>query len=239
MRKYIIGAALAASVLMSASANAAVVVSSVGGSTLSPNFQGGPSGATYITFEDVVVGTSGSFVSNGFSFSAVTGGGGAVKHVPDVSGSYASPAGDTTNYLTTGFNGASGTVAEQLALGGSFTKFGLYWGSIDQYNTITFLKNGVALADGVFTGSDVPSVANGNQTSDTTNRYVNFAFAGEFFDAVRFTSTSPAFEVDNLAIAGAVPEASTWAMMVLGFLGLGFLGYRKSSRTSGVAFRMA
>ncbi len=27
----------------------------------------------------------------------------------------------------------------------------------------------------------------------------------------------------------AVPEASTWAMMILGFLGLGFLGYRKKS----------
>ena len=30
------------------------------------------------------------------------------------------------------------------------------------------------------------------------------------------------------AIASAVPEPSTWAMMILGFLGLGFLGYKKS-----------
>ncbi|WP_145987150.1 MULTISPECIES: PEP-CTERM sorting domain-containing protein [Bradyrhizobium] len=30
----------------------------------------------------------------------------------------------------------------------------------------------------------------------------------------------------------AVPEPSTWAMMILGFLGLGFLGYRKSSARS-------
>jgi hypothetical protein len=37
----------------------------------------------------------------------------------------------------------------------------------------------------------------------------------------------------------AVPEPSTWAMMILGFLGLGFLGYRKSSGSSNPTFRMA
>ncbi len=39
-------------------------------------------------------------------------------------------------------------------------------------------------------------------------------------------------------MASAVPEPSTWAMMILGFLGLGFLGYRKSSKTSAASFRM-
>jgi hypothetical protein len=28
-------------------------------------------------------------------------------------------------------------------------------------------------------------------------------------------------------MAGTVPEPSTWLMMLLGFVGLGFLGYRK------------
>jgi PEP-CTERM motif len=31
------------------------------------------------------------------------------------------------------------------------------------------------------------------------------------------------------SIAGAVPEPSTWAMMILGFLGLGFMAFRKSA----------
>ena len=31
-------------------------------------------------------------------------------------------------------------------------------------------------------------------------------------------------------IPGAVPEPSTWAMMVLGFAGLGFLGYRQTAK---------
>jgi hypothetical protein len=37
----------------------------------------------------------------------------------------------------------------------------------------------------------------------------------------------------------AVPEASTWAMMILGFLGLGFFGYRKSSKAPTATFRIA
>jgi hypothetical protein len=34
----------------------------------------------------------------------------------------------------------------------------------------------------------------------------------------------------DLAIGGAVPESSTWAMMLVGFAGLGFAGYRSTRR---------
>lgn len=229
-------AALLAGISSASVANGVVaVVSSVDG------FVSMASGHAMATYKDVGVGT---FTWSGFNFKAVTNGGGAVKHVPDAFGKYASPADYTSYYLITGFTGADNiTIAEQLALGGSYAKFGLYWGSIgkydiDKYNRVTFLKNGVAPADGVFTGADLPlSQADGNQTSDQTNRYVNFVFTGESFGAVQ--STSPALEVDNLAIAGAVPEASTWAMIFLGFLGLGFMGYRKSSKPSSRTFRMA
>ena len=33
----------------------------------------------------------------------------------------------------------------------------------------------------------------------------------------------------------AVPEPSSWAMMLLGFVGLGFAGYRASRRTAAAA----
>ena len=42
--------------------------------------------------------------------------------------------------------------------------------------------------------------------------------------------------VEMAGIASAVPEASTWAMMILGFLGIGFMAYRRKSPS---AFRLA
>jgi len=33
-----------------------------------------------------------------------------------------------------------------------------------------------------------------------------------------------------LTVAGAVPEPSTWAMMLLGFAGIGFMAYRRKSK---------
>ena len=50
------------------------------------------------------------------------------------------------------------------------------------------------------------------------------------------TLTGPAYSVESgllTASVSAVPETSTWAMMLLGFAGLGFASYR-SSRKSGI-----
>jgi hypothetical protein len=44
--------------------------------------------------------------------------------------------------------------------------------------------------------------------------------------------------LDQTQVA-AVPEPSTWAMMVLDFGGLGFLAYRRKDRKSGLNFRFA
>ncbi len=41
--------------------------------------------------------------------------------------------------------------------------------------------------------------------------------------------------LDNVTLASAVPEASTWAMMVLGFCGLGFMAYRRKQNGSALA----
>ena len=41
--------------------------------------------------------------------------------------------------------------------------------------------------------------------------------------------------IGDSAPAGAVPEPSTWAMMILGFVGLGFMAYRRSRKDQGLA----
>jgi hypothetical protein len=39
-------------------------------------------------------------------------------------------------------------------------------------------------------------------------------------------------EPASLTSIGFVPEPSTWAMMLLGFAGLGFAGYRSARKTA-------
>jgi hypothetical protein len=120
-----------------------------------------------------------------------------------VSGSYAQPAGATGNYLATGFTRVNGTVSEEVGLTGQHNYLGLYWGSIDSYNTIN-LFNGSTLV-GTIMGNQVGAPANGDQASGDANRYVNI-LCDQLFDRVEFVTTSPAFcfapEVANVGNRG-------------------------------------
>jgi hypothetical protein len=40
--------------------------------------------------------------------------------------------------------------------------------------------------------------------------------------------------VSGSLVSGAVPEPSTWAMMLLGFAGLGFMAYRRTKKSAAV-----
>ncbi|WP_339037655.1 PEP-CTERM sorting domain-containing protein [Bradyrhizobium symbiodeficiens] len=150
------------------------------------------------------------------------------------SGLYAAPSGDTTNYFTVGSFSSPQTAS--LMLAGNYNYVGLLWGSIDTYNSITL--NYVGGTSEVINAANfaILDPANGNQGPDGTS-YVNI-FGSKNIASIDFTSGRAAFEFDNLTVA-AVPEPATWAMMILGFLGLGFLGYRKSSKTGGASFRLA
>jgi hypothetical protein len=61
-------------------------------------------------------------------------------------------------------------------------------------------------------------------TTSATSYTLTFNFNGEGVTAADVL-------VDNISIA-AVPEPSTWAMMILGFCGLGFMAYRRKSQAS-------
>jgi hypothetical protein len=57
------------------------------------------------------------------------------------------------------------------------------------------------------------------------------------FEDISFDPTGGAVAFDETTgLTSAVPEPSTWAMMVLGFFGLGFMAYRRKSEGS---FRLA
>jgi hypothetical protein len=144
-----------------------------------------------------------------------------------VSGRYAQPAGTNTKYLTVPNPSSNGSAT--FGLGTQADYFGLYWGSIDSYNSITFLSGGNAIAS--YSGTNlVGQFANGNQVNYSSNRYINFFFSGETFDAVRLTSNGFAFESDNHALrAASVPEPGSLALISLGLVGLGLARSRKAA----------
>lgn len=105
------------------------------------------------------------------------------------------------------------------------TKYvGFLWGSVDTYNTVTFFDGVTAIA--AFTGgpgglgvNQVPS-GNGDQS---VAQYFNFYASS--ITSVEFKSGGNAFEIDNVS---AVPEPETYALMLAGLVGIGFMVRRRT-----------
>ena len=108
-------------------------------------------------------------------------------------------------------------------------------GSLDSYNTISF-DGAVAPSPYFYTGGELAAltgaIADGDQQSGSSNGLFEFSFAAPV-TSVTFSSTQNSLEVAS--VASAVPEASTWAMMLIGFAGLGYAAYRKT-KTKRMAF---
>jgi len=79
-------------------------------------------------------------------------------------GLYATPFGDTTNYMA-----VLGGRSEDIVYSGLKNSFGLYWGSVDSYNSLTFYNGDNSVA--MITGAEVdpPMKANGGQTDYASN----------------------------------------------------------------------
>jgi hypothetical protein len=111
-----------------------------------------------------------------------------------------------------------------IDLGSAVTAFGLDFftpGASDV--TISF---GNYTSPSISTGSFGPIQFEGF-TSDTPFQVVTLTFSGGDPDG---------FSVFDVTTAvAAVPEPSTWAMMLLGFCGLGFLAHRRRNQTSALA----
>jgi hypothetical protein len=133
---------------------------------------------------------------------------------------YATPSGNATSYLTiankgSGIAGATGSVTMTFAK--ALDYFGLYWGSVDTFNSISFFSGDKLLK--TFGGGEVSSTARGSWTGATDNIYTNFfADKGESFDKIVLASSGIAFESDNFAYkeASAVPEPLTMGGAAIG-----------------------
>ncbi len=142
----------------------------------------------------------GSFYSE--TLDATFSGSGHAGLVSGSSGDTAAPfigpgVADPTNYLSIGADGT-----ETITFAHEQNAFGLYWGSVDSYNTISFYHGATLVAS--YTGADIsPLFPTGNQGSFSSNGYVEFAGLSQF-DKVVLGSGSNAFEIDNIS-AGTVP----------------------------------
>lgn len=177
----------------------------------------------------------GSFSDGGASFSGY-----GILMTGTTSGLYAAPYGDGTQYLTVQPNGSTETVT----FGGSTSKLGLYWGSIDTYNSIVFYKNGsiVDTVTGTQAAAVIPGSANGDQSSDTSNRYLIISdILGGSFDEVVLTSTENSFELDNLAWGpvtnngpGETPLPGALPLLASALGGAGLLRWKRRAKSTAV-----
>lgn len=138
------------------------------------------------------------------------------------------PLGGTDGFYSVNAYNGPGTIS--LAGFGAISSLSFIWGSVDSYNTLSFL-NSVGNTIYSITGTQLlGSGANGDQTAPTTNPLVTFTFTGQDRNVafMRLGSTGDSFEIDNLAIA-PVPEPATWGLMLLG-LGLAGAGLRRRRR---------
>ncbi len=218
MKKLLLTSAVFAGLLTGLCANT-FSVSSVNG--------GAATGSTKLNFDDLTLGnatqSADANVQVSFTGTAnvVQGASSGVYAAPFVSGSNGlgfltpdQPNGvDATHYLSTGI----GSVTLQFSSSQDY--FGLLWGSVDNYNTLSFYDGSTLV--GSFSGTQIWANANGNQGEQGTF-YVNFNSLDGSFDKVVASSTQNAFELDNVAYnAQGVPDSgATLALMGVAFTGL-------------------
>lgn len=233
VRRLVLAGVAAMGLGMSSAQAALSIVSSVGGA---------PDGAIRFNFDGLALGSaSGSprpatsvvggtviSVTTTPNAQVVSGGSPGVYAAPFLSGGNGDGFGaggtdqpdgaDATRYITAGSTGAAAGAQVIMDLGFDAKYFGILWGSVDTYNTLSFYDGNTLV--GTISGSQVTPAATGDQGANGTY-YVNIN-STVAFDRVVATSTQFAFEFDNVALSAApIPAPAALGLFGLGLLGLG------------------
>jgi hypothetical protein len=123
-------------------------------------------------------------------------------------------------------------------------RLSIYWGSIDSNAGGNNNLNSLAITvDGyTLTGADLVcwerSETVPRPIDPLANQLLTITGLGAFATAT-FTSTACAFEFSlvtpTIDQTGGSPEPSTWAMMIIGFAGLGYAAFRRNTNGRALA----
>jgi PEP-CTERM motif len=225
MRKTLLMTTGLAWLALTAAASAAPVV------TLTP----GPEDPLYFASESA--GANG-FTIDGITWTDVSGVASTEKGTKP--GVYAAPLGMGTSTTTgTTYMAVEGGGTELATFATPQTSLSIYWGSIDA--NVPFTPSGGNIndlsitVDGyTLTGLNLMAMGahgTGSQTDPLSNQLVRITGLTPFTE-VEFHTTRNAFE---FSLGAGVPEPSTWAMMALGFAGLGYAAFRRNSKVRALA----
>ncbi len=193
------------------------------------SLQEGPKDPQYFASE--AAGQNG-FTIDGITWSLVSGVASTEKG--SLAGQYAAPLGMGTDTTTgTTYMAVRGGGTEMATWATPQTSLSIYWGSIDGNDGI--LNSFAVSVDGfTLTGADLIALGadgNGSQGDPKANELVTITGLGAFTTAT-FSSTRNSFE---FSLGTPVPEPATWAMMALGFVGLGYAAFRRNTKGRALA----